>query len=132
MTGTKYTIKAYDSVIGAESQEIRETTLKQIPSDPRKQIHATLNIVVGGRTEISLNTRTNDGMTNGAANVIKMIQVHRVNRPSGIIWVQFDHADIGEKTRHENRHLYVNGIGPTWTPIKPCTTQFAVGRSRIV
>lgn len=38
--------------------------------------------------------------------------------------------DVGEKTRHDNRHVYVNGIECTWTPIKPVTAQFAVGRNR--
>ena len=71
-------------------------------------------------------------MTNGAANVIKLIQVHQTDRLSGIIWVQFDHSDVGEKTRHDNRQFYVQGIEPTWTPIKPITTQFAVGRNRTV
>ena len=44
--------------------------------------------------------------------------------------VHFDHADVGEKTRRDNRHLYVQGIQSTWTPIKPITTQFDVGRNR--
>lgn len=91
-----------------------------------------LNIAVGERTEISLNTRTGDGITNGAGNVVKLVQVHQSNRPFGVIWVQFDHADVGEKTRLENRQLYVQGIETTWTPIKPVTTQFAVGRNRSV
>ena len=91
-----------------------------------------LNIAVGEGTEISLNTRMDDGMTNGAGNVIKLIQVYQTTYPSGIVWVQFDHTDVGAKTRQENRHLYVSGIQPTWTPIKPVTTQFAVGRNRAV
>ena len=39
---------------------------------------------------------------------------------------------MGKKTRHENRQLYRqnNNIQSTWTPIKPVTTQFAVGRNR--
>ena len=49
-----------------------------------------------------------------------------------IIWVQFDHAEVGQKTRHDNSQLYVEGIEPTWTPIKPVNTQFAVGRNRSV
>ena len=96
-------------------------------------MHGTLNLAVGEITEISLNTRTDDGLTNGAANVIKLIQVHQTDRPSGKIWVQFDHSNVGEKTRHDNRQLYVQGIESTWTPIKPITTtQFAVGRNRTV
>ena len=44
--------------------------------------------------------------------------------------VQFDHSDIGENTRKENRHLYTSNACPDWTPIKPITIQFAVGRNR--
>ena len=95
-------------------------------------MHGTLKLAVGERTGISLNTRTDNGLANGAATVIKLIQVHQTDRLSGIIWVQFDHSDVGEKTRHDNRQLYVQGIEPTWTPIKPIATQFAVGRNRTV
>ena len=35
-TGDKYTIKALDSVIGANSPELRDKIFKQIPLDPRK------------------------------------------------------------------------------------------------
>ena len=134
ISGTKYSIKVHDSVMGANSQQLRDKILEQICSDPRKtkQLHGTLNLAEGERTEISLNTRTDDDLTNGAANVIKLIQVHQTDRPSGIIWVQFDHSDVGEKTRHDDRQLYVQDIEPTWTPIKPITTQFAVGRNRTV
>ena len=105
--------------------------LKQIPLDqPNKtsQLHTVLNLAVGERTDISLNIRTDDGLTNGAGNIIKLIQTQETGKPSGIIWVQFDCTDVGEKTRHDNRHLYMQGIEPTWTPIKPVTSQFAVGK----
>ena len=36
LSGQKYAIKAQDSVIGAQSQELRDRVLKQIPSDPGK------------------------------------------------------------------------------------------------
>lgn len=48
------------------------------------------------------------------------------------MWTKFDHANVGTKTRHYNRQLYVQGIEPTWTPIKPVTTEFAIGRKRRV
>ena len=55
LSGQKYFIKAQDSVIGAQSQELRDRVLQQIPSDPRKtkQLHSTLRLEVGERTEIS-------------------------------------------------------------------------------
>ena len=113
---------------------MREKILKQVPNDPRKtkQLHSILNIAVGERTEISLNTRTDDGLANGSGNVVKLVQVPQTGKPSGIIWVEFDHSNVGQKTRHDNKNLYVNGIQPSWTPIKPVTTQFAVGRNQSV
>ena len=77
-----------------------------------------------------MNIRTEDGMTNGAGNVFKLVQLFQESKPSGIVWVQYDHSDVGHKTRVENRHLYVRGIDQAWTPIKPVTTQFAVGRNK--
>ena len=132
ISGTKYSIKAHDNVIGANSNELREKILKQVPNDPRKtkQLHSILNIAVGERTEIYLNTRTDDGLANGSGNVVKLVQVPQTGKPSGIIWVEFDHSNVGQKTRHDNKNLYVNGIQPSWTPIKPVTTQFAVGRNQ--
>ena len=41
----------------------------------------------------------NYGLTNGAGNVVKSIHLHDRNKPSGVIWVQFDHLDVGEKTK---------------------------------
>lgn len=132
--GNKFTVQAQDSVIGANSEELRNKILKQIPvNDPRKtkQLLTNLCIAEGERTEIAINVRTDDGITNGAGNIIKKIHLQLSNRPSGIIWVQFDHADVGQKTRAENKHLYIQQtVEPTWTPIKPVTTQFAVGRNR--
>ena len=49
------------------------------------------------RTELAMNVRTEDGMTNGAGNVVKKVQLHQKDKPSGIIWVEFDHGDVGEK-----------------------------------
>ena len=89
-----------------------------------------LCLAEGERTELVMNIRTEDGMTNGAGNIIKLVQLHQQDKSSGIVWVQFDHSDVGQKTRHENRHLYLQGVEPTWTPIKAVTTQFAVGKNK--
>ena len=93
-------------------------------------MHTILNTAIGERTDISLDIRTDDGLINGAGNVTNMVQLQQPAKPFGMIWVQFDHADIGEKTRHENRHLYVQGIESTWTPTKPITSPSAVGKNR--
>ena len=97
-TGDKYTIKAFDSIIGAITPELRSKMLNQIPSKT-KQLASNLQLAEGERTEIALNVRTDDGVTNGASNITKKITLYDKSRPSGIIWVQFDHVDVGEKTR---------------------------------
>ena len=76
---TKYSIKAHDSVIGAESLTLRDKILKQVPTDPRKtkQLHSVFNIAVGERKEISLNLRTDDGLANGSGNVVKQYMCQR-------------------------------------------------------
>ena len=77
-----------------------------------------------------MNTRTEDGMANVAGNVVKSVQLHQECKPLGIVWVQFDHADVGHKTKIENRHLYIQEIDHAWTQIKPVATQFAVGKNK--
>jgi hypothetical protein len=63
--------------------------LSQITDDLRKtkQIASNLQLSVGERTEIALNVRIDDGMTNGAGNFVKKIQLNQIDKPSGIIWV---------------------------------------------
>ena len=131
--GNKYIIIAQDSVIGANSAELRDKILRQVPHlslKNTKQLARNLGVAEGERTEIALNVRTDDGLTNGASNVVRLVQLHQPKKPSGIIWVQFDDEDVGKKTRQENRHIYVQNIENTWTPIKPVTTQFNVGRTK--
>ena len=128
----KYT-KAQDSVIGACSAELKEKIMRQIPYVPlknSKQLAHKLNIAIGQWTEIAVNIRTDGGMTNGASNVIKHIHLTNDSKPSGLVWVQFDYDDVGRKTQQENRNLYTGSIPNTWTPIKPVTTQFAVGKTK--
>jgi hypothetical protein len=95
-----------------------------------KQLARKLKLAVGQQTETAINVRTDDGLTNGASNIIKFIQLRDESKPSGLVWVQFDHEDVGKKNRRENRNLYCRGIETTWTSVKPITTQFAVGRTK--
>lgn len=127
-----FNVKAQDSVVGANSLELRRKIMNQIPNDPRKtkQLRSNLKLSEGERVETAINVRTEDGITNGAAGVVKFIQLHQIQKPTGIIWVLFDHSNVGQRTRHENKHLYTQSIQHTWTPIKPVTVQFAVGKTK--
>ena len=127
----KFSIIASDFVIGAQSEQMKETLLSRIPNDPRKtmQLASELCIAINQRTEIAVNTRLDDGLTNGAGNVVKYVELYNPPQPQGIIWVKFDHDHVGEKTRSENRQLYTSNIDRSWTPIMPTTAQFCIGKS---
>lgn len=90
-TGGKHTIKSQDSVIGATSSKLRDKIMRQLPADPKKtkQIVSNLRLAEGQRTE--------DGMTNGAGNEGTVNCIRTEDKPYGIMWVQFDHTDVGEK-----------------------------------
>lgn len=73
--GVKYTIKAEDSVVGANSAELRDKIMQQIANDPRKtkQVISNLKLAEGERQEFAMNLRIQDGMTNGTGNIVKKI-----------------------------------------------------------
>lgn len=70
--------------------------MNQIPNDPRKtkQLRSNLKLSEGERVETAINVWTEDGITNGAAGVVKFIQLHQIEKPTGIIWVLFDHSNV--------------------------------------
>ena len=134
-SGNKYTIKTQDSVIGAWSTELKKKMMRQIPYVPLKnseQLAHILNIAVGQRTEIAINIRTDDGMTNDASNVVKHIQSTNNSKSSGLVWVQFDHDDVTLEEKPDKkietstqRVSKILGL-----QLKPVTTQFAVGKRK--
>ena len=86
-TGDKYTINAIDIAVWANSTELRDKILKQIPSDSwkTKQLVSNLQLAEGERTEIAINIRTDDDRTNGAGNVIKKVKINNRNTLSNIV-----------------------------------------------
>ena len=56
LPGTKFQIKAQDSVIRANSVELRDKIMKQIPTDPRKtkQLVCNLQLAEGERTKLAM------------------------------------------------------------------------------
>ncbi|XP_078378018.1 uncharacterized protein LOC144661191 [Oculina patagonica] len=130
--GKKYIVKAVDSVIGTQSEELKVRLLRQVPDNPRKtmQLATHLAIAENERIEVCQNIRLDDGLTNGSAGLVRFISLLSSERPDGIVWVEFDHAKVGEKTRNENRHLYSDNIQQSWTPVKPVCVTFFVGRSK--
>ena len=75
MSGAKYSIKAHDNSMRLENR------LKRFPyNQPNKtsQLYTVLNLAEGEGTDIPMNVRTGDGLTNGADNVIKLVHLHLI------------------------------------------------------
>ena len=130
----KYEIKAIDSVVESVSADLRKCLLARIHRDARKtmQLEAELQIAVGLKYEVVLNTNTSDGLTNGASCTVKYVQVSQNRKARGIIWMQFEDENIGKKTCSEHRNKYKEHILKSWTPILPETRKFSVGRNHEV
>ena len=92
------------------------------------QLFTYLLVAENERTELCQNIRLDDGLTNGAGNVVRHVHLLSSEHAEGVIWVEFDNPEVGHKTRIENRHLYSHDILPSWTPIKPVSVTFFVGR----
>lgn len=90
-----YTIKAHDSVFGAKSQDLRNEILKQIPGNSKKtrQLYSTLNLAIEERKEVTVNTRTQDGVKKVQGMFPRLNNF--MNKPCCITGVQFDRADVG-------------------------------------
>ena len=76
------------------------------------QLLSCLKVAENERTKASRNIPLDDGVTNGAGNVVRCVHLLSSERPEGIVWVEFDHPKVGRKMRCENRHLYCHGIQP--------------------
>ena len=127
----KFSVIASDSVIGAQSEKMKEMLLSRIPNDPRKtmQLASELCIAINQRFEIAVNMRLDDGLTNGAGGVVKYVELYNPPQAEGVVWVKFDHEHVGQKTRNENRQFYRSNIDVSWIPVVPTIVQFCIGRS---
>ena len=128
---TKCIVHSVDSVIGAISDHMAEHILN-IPSDAGKtaQLPPILPLVVGCRYKISVNISVTDGLVNGAGGIVKFFQLTSSNNSAaGTVWVLFDDSNVGRQTCAYHQALYTRHINPQWTPIRPLTRQFQVGRN---
>ena len=87
-----YNETVYQTSISAELRE----KMMQIPHVPLKN-----SIKLATKLRVALNVRTDDGLTNGTSNVVKLVKLNQPNKPPGNIWAEVDDEDVGRKTRHQ-------------------------------
>ena len=123
----KVNIEAIDDISGDISPSLRDVLLNKIPTDASLTMGLQKNLELGLDlpAEMSLNIDTEDGLTNGAACIIKKFDF-RVSGSSrcSIVWVQFEENSIGKRWRNKYCHLYNQGIDHCWTPILETCRKF--------
>ena len=123
----KNVIEAINTVSGDISVKIREAILSKIPTDPSKTmgLEKKLTLGCGLPAELALNVNVIDGLTNGAACLIKKFDYRVVNcSRCSIVWVQFEDESIGTQWKQRYKHLFKKGIELSWVPIFEVTRQF--------
>ena len=128
-------MKTVDSVIVAQSKELKERLLRQAPGDPRKtmQLATHLAIVEDEGIEVCQNIRLDDGLTNGSAGLVRNISLLSSEHPDGLVGMELNLIHKArEKTRNENRNLYSGLIQQHWTPMKPAVySKCFVGKGKV-
>ena len=130
LPGVKVVISCHDSVVSAyiPAKECQKL-INNLTDDYSKtgQLMKSLTVVVGMIVVHTANVDVDDGLTNGATDVVKHIdfRMEGTNRPS-IIWVLFDDPRVGRTTREKYRKLYNSSIHTDWTPVFDVQRTFIV------
>lgn len=78
----------------------------------------TLEVALNNRYETIANIDVRDGITNGTTCIPKQFVYLQCHNPiPSMIWVQFDKAKVGSKTRSKYKQYYTPDIDINWTPI---------------
>lgn len=119
LTTEKVTVKAFDTVSGGLSEEIKKELIKRLPKkqSDTANLATEVELAVGMKYDLTANIDVNDGLSNGSSSVLRLIEYKTdSNRPS-IVWVEFDDEKIGSETRRKYGHLINRNVEKSWTPI---------------
>jgi hypothetical protein len=105
-------LQAKDVVLGDVSLSVKTRILISIPNDSSKTMGLLkeLKTAIGLRNELSCNIDVEDGMTNGAANVLKGTGPIEKKGNLHYVWARFEDDGVGKLTRNRNRNLYTENV----------------------
>ena len=129
LPGEKNVIPCHNNVVSANipAKECQRL-INSLPDDSKTgQLMKSLTVVVGMIVVHTANVDVEDGLTNGATDVVKQIdyRMEGTNRQS-IKWVLFDDPRVGRTTRGKYRKLYNSSINTDWTPVFDVQRTFIV------
>lgn len=132
----KHNKAAYDSAPGLPHiftcTDIRHKTCSkkiQVPQDAQSTagLHHTISLKTNMTVELCAgNHNVQDGLVNGADGIFMATTIVENTK---IVWIQFSIPETGSKTRYESFRLYTDNIHRSWTPIKPITKEFQIGKN---
>ena len=95
-------------------------------------LYSLVSVATAAKYDLTANIDVTDGLTNGAECVIEHIdyRVENSTRPS-IVWVSFQHPDIGRSQHRENAHLYKVTVNRNWTPVLKIIIIFNISKVQI-
>ena len=136
-TTEKLTIKAIDKITQNINRHDMIKALAMVQTGTKYSeiygLRRVLSVAIGLVYSISCNLFTEDGLINGATCTLKKIEkmTNTSEALPKILWVEFSDNNIGQRTRHQYRHLRLSHILDTWTPIFAITRESAVLNGRV-
>ena len=134
----KAEIMCSDTVLGEDSNEIKETLLEQLKgkkSNDTGNLCETLKVAVGLSYVTTHNILVSDGICNGTPCILRKIHYLEKDNPiPSCLWVEFPEKHIGKETQKENKYYYqkYKDISKNWTPIWAVRRTFMFRRKAIV
>ena len=109
--------------IAKDESRPKVTLDKNVPINETSGLPKELTLCVGARVMLTINKDVEDKLVNGSTGIVRYIQGIRNNKPSGVIFVQFDNPSAGNKLKNST----YRGELKTCVPILPETLTFRKG-----
>ncbi|CAM2707756.1 unnamed protein product [Rotaria socialis] len=125
------TTNAYDFCVGDGLVSIKEKVLSNVKNLKTAETYGLplkIDLKVGAKYMMTVNSDTEDGLVNGACGKLVMIDYGKLQKTNGTvpcrIWVKFNEEKIGRKARVNFHNVMRNrNIDSSLTPIEPVIRQ---------
>ena len=117
----------------AELTRVHLAAMKEKKAKDAQGLASVLVIAIADRVEVSVNIGVREGLTNGAAGLVKKLPSTQDNTDSvvatGVIWVLFDDMEVGCETRKRRKCLQTPDVHADWTPIETLMKRIQISRN---
>ena len=137
-TSQKAEISCSDTVLGEDSNEVKEKILGQLKgkkTNDTGNLSEILKVGVDLCYDTTHNISVSDGICNGTPCILKKIHYLEKHNPiPSCLWVEFPDINIGKQTRKDNTYYYCKypEISKDWTPIWAVKRTFMFRRKAVV